>query len=187
MKVRLPKVRLAFPALREARQVNGEGRARFGANLIVEPRSKEHQLLDQAIQSCASEKYKGGDIAAILKELERKDRICFRKEEKRAKTGEVYNGFEGMYYLVANNENRVNLFDAEGMELEPAEANKLYAGCYVSAIVDVWAQDSREYGRRINCTLKGLKFKAEGDAFGGGGPVGADEFEDSDDDGNDML
>lgn len=66
---------------------------------------------------------------------------------------------------------------AEGGEGAP------YAGCYVNAQVEVWAQ----YGKykRTNCTLLGVQFVRDGDAFGGGKPADLSAFSDLGDQGED--
>jgi hypothetical protein len=56
----------------------------------------------------------------------------------------------------------------------------IYAGCYVDAIVDIYALDHKQFGKRICCGLKGVQFQADGDAFGGSAPVRDDEFDLSD-------
>lgn len=58
-----------------------------------------------------------------------------------------------------------------------------YAGCYVNAQVDVWAQ----YGKykRTNCTLLGVQFVRDGDAFGGGKPADLSKFQNLGDQGQD--
>ena len=53
-----------------------------------------------------------------------------------------------------------------------------YAGCYVDAVIDIYAQDHPQYGRRINCGLLGVRFVRDGDAFSGGGGATADDFAD---------
>jgi hypothetical protein len=53
----------------------------------------------------------------------------------------------------------------------------IYSGCFVNAQIDIWAQDNG-FGKRINCTLAGVQFAADGDAFGGGRPASADDFDD---------
>jgi len=58
-----------------------------------------------------------------------------------------------------------------------AADGKPYAGCYVTAIVELWPQDN-QYGRRINATLSGVQFERDGDAFGGSAPASADDFDD---------
>ncbi len=52
-----------------------------------------------------------------------------------------------------------------------------YAGCYVNAVVDIWAQDNN-FGKRINASLSGVQFLRDGDAFAGGGVAAPDDFDD---------
>ena len=56
---------------------------------------------------------------------------------------------------------------------------KPYAGCYVNAIIRLWAQDN-SYGKRINASLEGVQFHKDGEPFGAGG-VSVDEFDDFED------
>ncbi|MWN55950.1 ssDNA-binding protein, partial [Escherichia coli] len=51
------------------------------------------------------------------------------------------------------------------------------AGCYVNAVIDIWAQDNN-FGKRINASLGGVQFLRDGDAFAGGGVASADDFDD---------
>jgi len=56
----------------------------------------------------------------------------------------------------------------------------IYSGCYVNAIIDLWAQDN-QFGKRINATLLGVQFAYDGDAFASGGSgVSVDDFDDLD-------
>ncbi len=58
-------------------------------------------------------------------------------------------------------------------------AAKMYAGCYVNAIVRLWAQDN-DYGQRVNATLEIVQFYGHGDAFGAQRANAEDEFGDDD-------
>lgn len=64
-----------------------------------------------------------------------------------------------------------------------------YSGCYVNAILRIWAQDDEDYGKRLNGSIEAVQFARHGEAFGGGKKVNVDEaFEDmgtEDDDGFD--
>jgi hypothetical protein len=51
-----------------------------------------------------------------------------------------------------------------------------YAGCFVNASVELWAQDNN-FGKRINASLRGVQFFKDGDAFSGGGAASDDEFD----------
>jgi hypothetical protein len=51
-----------------------------------------------------------------------------------------------------------------------------HSGAVVNASLDVWAQDNK-WGRRINCSLRGVMLTGEGENLGGGSsPASADEF-----------
>jgi hypothetical protein len=67
------------------------------------------------------------------------------------------------------------LVDRDGTPLS-ASSGRLYAGCWANVSVEIWAQDNAN-GKRINCTLRGVQFARDGDAFGGGAPISDDEFE----------
>jgi len=51
----------------------------------------------------------------------------------------------------------------------------IYAGCYVNAIISLWAQDNT-YGKRINAQLEGVQFCNNGEPLGAGG-IDVDEFD----------
>jgi len=40
----------------------------------------------------------------------------------------------------------------------------IYAGCYVNAIISLWAQNNG-YGKRINAQLDGVQFVKDGEPF----------------------
>lgn len=68
-------------------------------------------------------------------------------------------------------------------DVKEGDPNAPYAGCFVNAKVRFWAQDSTEYGKRINCSIEAIQFAAHGEAFGGGAKTNVDEeFDDMDGD-----
>ena len=52
-----------------------------------------------------------------------------------------------------------------------AEPDDIYSGCMVNMVVQLWAQDHPEYGKRINANLKAIQFFEHGPAFSGAAPV----------------
>ena len=174
MKVKLVNVRLAFPALFEPKSVNAGDDPRFSAAFPVKPGSENAKALDAAVSAVANEKW-GAKAANILAELKAKGRVAY-KEAALSKDGEVYDGFEGMHTFNATNKVRPLVINSDKTPLTAADG-KPYAGCYVDVIVELWAQDN-SYGKRVNATLSGVQFRADGDAFSGGRPASTDEFED---------
>ncbi len=175
--VMLNSVRLAFAVLWTAESFQGgEGEKRFSASFPIDPKSANVALIETAIQKAAKEKWKDKS-GAILKKLKADGRMCYFRAEKTSAEGEVYDGFEGMYSLAAANKARPLILDRDKTQLTE-EDGKPYSGCYVDALVEIWAQDNR-WGKRINAALKAVRFREDGDAFGdGGSKASSDDFDD---------
>lgn len=175
----LKKLRMGFPALAEP-QKSDDGKEAYGAKLIVKPDDPAVKALDAAIEQVAREKWKD-EADSVLAMLRDKDRICLVKKEYRDKQGKVYAGFEGSFYLsTRNSKEQPTCVDRFGGELTKRSDIEriLYSGCVVNAKVEIWAQDNN-FGRRVNCTLLGVMFAADGESFGGGAArAAADEFAD---------
>lgn len=172
--VKLANVRLAFPQLFEAKAVNGEGEPRFSAAFVVVPGSQNAATLAAALEAVAKEKW-GAKAATVLADLKSKGKVCYQERPKTNASGEVYDGFEGMHSFAAGNPARPAVIDKNTSPLTAADGRP-YAGCFVDASVDIWAQDNA-WGKRINAKLRWVQFRGDGDAFSGGAPVSQDEFE----------
>ncbi|BBE09811.1 MAG: Protein of unknown function (DUF2815) [Glomeribacter sp. 1016415] len=173
MKLKLNNVRLAFPALFEAKTVNGEGKPSFSAVFLISKHDPQVKIIMQAFDITAKEKW-GAKAESILKQLRNQDKTALHDGDSDSKKD--YDGFEGNLYLSARNSARPLVLDLDKTPLVEMEGRP-YAGCYVNASVELWAQDNN-YGKRINATLRGVQFFAEGDAFTGGGCASEEEFDD---------
>jgi hypothetical protein len=172
MKIRLQNVRLAFPALFEAKTVNGEGKPTFSASFILPADHPQIAEINEAIDAVAKDKW-GAKAPNILKELRAKDKVALHDGDTKSQ----YDGFEGNMYVSARSEQRPLVLDRDKTPLTEADG-KPYAGSYVYATVELWAQDNG-YGKRVNAQLKGVQFFRDGDAFAGGGaPADPDDFDD---------
>lgn len=178
-KFKLLKVRTAFMNVFEAKSVQGEGDPRFSSAFIIDPKSPQVKEIEAMMVAVATEKWKD-KAPAILKKLIEDKRVAFQKKPRTNEAGEPYAGFEGMYSLNASNKTKPLVIDRDRTELS-ARDGRPYSGCYVNANIEFWAQDN-QYGKRINATLRGVQFVADGDAFGGGAPATVSEFDDVADD-----
>lgn len=174
--IRIENVRLAFPELWQPRQING-GTARYSACFIIDPKSPNVKVINDAMVAAAKEKF-GDKAAAVLAKLKAEKRVPLRTEERVDKDGQVYAGFEGMYSLNASNKVKPLVIDANKSPLSEQDGRP-YGGCYVNAVVDIWAQNNPDpkIGRRINCTLLGVQFVRDGDAFGSARVASPDAFD----------
>ncbi|NKD56055.1 MULTISPECIES: DUF2815 family protein [unclassified Haematospirillum] len=171
MKIKLENVRLTFPVLFEARTVNGEGKPAFSASFLLDPADPQVKALNQAIEQVAREKW-GAKTEAVLKQMRAQDKVCLHDGDLKSN----YDGFPGGLYVSARSTIRPLVIDKDRSPLTEADG-KPYAGCYVNASVELWAQDNN-YGKRINAGLRGVQFFRDGDAFAGGGAASEDEFDD---------
>lgn len=171
MKVKLKNVRLAFPALFEARAQNAGDKPAFSAAFIFPPDHEAKQQLENAIKTVAEEKW-GAKADAQLKALRASDKVCLHDGDSKSQ----FAGYEGNLFVNARSYTRPGVFDADGSPLI-AQDGKPYAGSYVHAVIDVYAQDN-SYGKRINASLAGVMFYRDGEAFAGGGSATVDDFAD---------
>jgi hypothetical protein len=57
---------------------------------------------------------------------------------------------------------------------------KIYSGCFVTAVIDVFGHYHKKGGNRVLAQLKGVQYAGPGEAFGGGAPASADDFDEVD-------
>lgn len=171
MKLKLNNVRLAFPVLFEAKTVNGEGKPAFSASFLIDPADPQVKALNAAIEQVANEKW-GAKAAAVLKQMRATDKVALHDGDLKSN----YDGFPGNLYVSARSTTRPLVINNDKSPLTEQDG-KPYAGCYVNASIELWAQDNN-YGKRVNASLRGVQFLRDGDAFAGGGAASEDEFDD---------
>lgn len=179
MILRLKDVRLAFSQnLFTPGAMNPEDKPKYNATLLIPKGDSQIDKVEKAIEAVAAEKW-ANKAPAILKALRASNKVCLRDGEEKAQ----YDGFEGSMYVSASNKVAPLVVDKDKSPLSEA-SGRPYAGCYVNASLDIWAQDN-SYGKRVNATLRGVQFFRDGDAFAGGAPASEDEFDDLSDTGGD--
>lgn len=184
--------RLAFADIWTARPPqDGKGDPKFGAVLIIDPKSKtrhdpdlkQSKYINDAIKKVAKEKWKD-KAEGILRVLNGDaQKWCYFEEDKLNQEGDVVDGFEGMFWLKANSPIQPTIIDRDRTELARKDGRP-YPGCYVIMKVDIWPQDN-VHGKGMRAQLQGLQFLKDGDAFGGGTRSKVDDFEDLSDLGDD--
>ena len=194
MKVMIENVRAAFPQLFEAKQINGQGKPKFGCSVLFPAGQKakyqvaapvfnedgtikvppkwETATLDKIVEKVAADKWK--DKATLeLNILKNQDKVCIHDGNN--KPG--YDGYPGNFYLSASSEIQPTILNSDKTLITSAALGKPYSGCYVNISVDIYAQDSKDFGKRINASLTGIQFAGDGDSFSGGRPADASDFE----------
>jgi hypothetical protein len=174
MKLKLKNVRLSFPALFEPEQYDAKSKPRYAANFLIPANSPMKAEIDAAIDATAAEKW-GAKAKAHLKTILPDPKGCCWQDGDRKE----YDGYAGNFSLAAyryTERGRPLVLDADKSPLTEADGRP-YAGCYVNATVDLYAQDNKQ-GKGIRAELLGVQFYRDGDAFAAGSKPSEDDFED---------
>lgn len=175
----LKNVVMAFPNIAEP-QAFGKGEPAYGAKFPIVPNSEQQKLIEDAMLEVAKEEW-GDKGPTILAGLVEDGAVAFTKKVYKNKTtGEIYQGFEGKHYLATRNgKTQPTVFDQYGEQISGKGdiERKAFSGAVVNASIEIWAQDSKDWGRRVNCSLRGIMLTGEGEnVSGGSAPASADEF-----------
>jgi|TARA_R110000822_G_scaffold264609_1_gene388683 hypothetical protein len=172
-KILLSNVRLSFPSLFRKAVFNGD-ETKFEATFLINKATQGPKIKDikAAIDAAIKDGLKGAKLPP--------DKICLKDGDDID-----YAGYAGHMSLKASSTKRPMVLDRDKSPLTEAD-NKLYAGCYVNASLELWVQNN-QYGKRINCNLLGVQFMKDGEPFADGVKGSLDDFEAFADDENDFL
>lgn len=176
----ITNARLAFgEGIFEKKGISGDptSKPRYSCSLLIPDDDKQvAEIMKVEERLCKEHAWKDkSDGASMHKLLAKKDRLALHDGEDKQK----YAGFPGNQYLSPSSDTRPTVVDRDRSPLTKDDG-KVYSGCYVNAKVEFWVQDN-QYGQRINCTLLGVQFVKDGDAFGAGSPpANPDDFPDLD-------
>jgi len=172
-KITLKNVRLSFPSIFKRETFQGE-EGKFAATFLIN--KETHADVIEEIENAIKEKIKTDLKGAKLPA----DKICLKDGEDIE-----YAGYKGHYSIKASNNKRPLVIDRDKTPLTEDD-NKLYAGCYVNAIIELWTQ-SNSWGKRINANLLGVQFYADGEPFSDGVNASSDDFDAFGDDEDDTF
>ena len=161
--IKMANVRISFPSLFQTEVFGGEDTGKYTATFILD--KTEHAGIIKEINA---------KIAAITKEKFKNkplppDRVCLKNGDDMEREE-----FQGKMTIKAATKKRPTVINRDKSVLT-AEDDVIYAGCYVNAIIGLWAQDN-QFGKRINATLYGVQFANNGEPFTSSG-VDVDEFD----------
>jgi hypothetical protein len=169
----IKNARLSFPNLFKPAAFDASQDPKYSATFILQADDPQVAALQETIKQVVADKWKRTPPGL---------KVFLRNGSEKAHVG----GFgDGVVFFGASNAVRPTVIDRQGRPLVEADG-KPYAGCYVNVRIDVWAQDN-QYGKRVNASLSGVQFFRDGDAFGGGRPARADEFETYEEEEDDFL
>ena len=167
----LKDVRIAYAqGVFTARAAKAGDKEKYGAAFLFPSTHPCVKELSAAI--IRSAKAKWADKAdEMLKMLKAADRLPVHNGDAKATSA----GYAGNYFINAGNTIRPLVLDGNKAPLTVADG-KPYSGCYVNAIVEIWAQDN-QHGKRVNASLLGVQFVRDGEKLAGGSVATADDFQ----------
>lgn len=159
----------SFPEFWEER-VDGENTYPRGITVLMqkEKHALELELLNKVIAEVASENPK---VAQVIKHD--KSRICVRPGNR----DEYLELFpEGCMMLKANTPKTPFVLDKDGSAITgPNVPNYPFnSGCLVNVKVELWPQDNRKGGKRVNAKLLAVQYAGEGEICFDGSFVSAE-------------
>jgi hypothetical protein len=162
-KIKLSNVRLSFPSLFRKAVFSGE-ETKYEGTFLLDKATQADKIaeIEAAIKAMVKDGLKGAKLPA--------DKICLRDGDD-----VEYAGYAGHMSIKASSSKRPMVLDRDRSPLAEND-NRLYAGCYVNAIIELWAQNN-QWGKRINANLLGVQFFKDGEPFADGESASADDFE----------
>lgn len=162
-KIKLNNVRLSFPSLFHKASFQGS-EGKYEATFLL---SKDTQAdliaqIDAKIKAGIKDNFKGAKLPS--------DKLCFKDGDDFE-----YAGYANHMSFKASNGKRPMIIDKDKSPLTEDD-DKLYAGCYVNAIVELWYQNNN-YGKRVNANLLGVQFFKDGEPFADGVSASEDDFD----------
>ena len=169
--MKITNVTIAFAQdLFEPKAGEDGGTPKYKSAFLLKADDAQILAINKAISDCADAKW-GAKGPATLKMLRGSGKVCLGDGDTKP-----YNGYAGCFYINAANPLRPTVVDVDKTPLTQKDG-KPYSGSKVHAVIEFWAQDNK-FGKRINATLMGVQFVADGERFGAGGVADESDFDD---------
>ncbi len=173
-KLHITNVILSYPNLYRPKAGQPGQEEKFSASFILPKDHPDLPKVNQAFMEGANARW-GEKALETLKALKAADRLCLHDGDAKADK----QGYAGNLYLNASSKaNTPPLVIGGGPDGRSKVAEtegKMYSGARVNVILDVWAQDN-QFGKRVNATLLGVQFVADGPRLSGGAVASMDDF-----------
>jgi hypothetical protein len=174
-KVQLKNVRLSFPKLFKPESMEEGGKLNYSASFLIDPATpvgaENLKKVKEAMTAACEDKWGKGKVPKL------------KSDRKALKDGDEsdYDGYKDMQVVVAKDDRPPVLVDRDRSPLNETTCmteRKLYAGCYVNAVINFWTYDNK-FGKGCSANLRAVQFAENGEEFSGSEGVNVDdEFDD---------
>ena len=158
MRVVIKNVRLSFPQLFTPKAFEEGADPSYSATFLMnkETNAADIALIKKTMNTIAGAKWPNGvpgGLKVALRDGSEKDHV------------DGY-GADMMFIGTGARQNQPPQIVDKNPQVPVTERDgKIYAGCYVNAVLTIWAQDNK-WGKRINAQLDVVQFVGDGDSFG---------------------
>jgi len=170
--VTLKNVRLSFPHLFTPTASIEDGPKKYRATFLIDPNTEHGKANIKAIKAAMDKAALG-----VWKTKEKADKIRAKLDSDRSglrdgedatnKEGDVYAGYEGMMFIGATNGKKPKVLRRDKSPIDSSEAAEIYGGCYVNAVISIWATNQEKHGGNgIFATLEIVQYYKKGEPFG---------------------
>lgn len=197
-RIKLEGVRLSFADIWRPkaikRQDGTESPPKFSANFLIPKEGSDLTAIVDGKRVPIMVGLKKAKIAAIAKKLgeEKATTLKIKSSAYAVKDGdeENYDGYEGQWYVSANNAKQPKIIGRDKRVLKEADG-VVYSGCYVNAIITLWYQpagvkNDNPVPHAVYASLEAVQFVKDGEAFGAPGVDVDEDFDDLTDDDDDL-
>lgn len=172
-KLKLNNVRLSFADLFTPVS-KFDGDPKFSACFIIDPQSDDGKAnlaaFKKIVRQLEAEKFGGDELPT--------DKLPIQDGNEKD-----YSGWEDKVIISAANKKRPIIVGRKRQPVAEGDLDAPFPGCYVNAVLDVWAM-SNQYGKRIIASLEGVQFAADGEPFTASSVNVESDFDDIDGDDN---
>ena len=165
-KIKLNNIRLSFPSLFKPAEFNGD-QGKYEATFLMDKKTQAKMIEEVEAKIALIQKDNKAKVAP--------DKICLKDGEYIS-----YDGYDGCMAIKANSNRRPTVIDRDKSPITEDD-NKIYAGCYVNCVLELWFMNNN-FGKRVCCNLLGVQFAKDGESFGAGPVDASDDFADISDD-----
>jgi len=181
----LKKVRLSFPKIFEKTRTNEEGPEKYTLSALMDPGTPEGKANIEAVKAMQTRLAKAtwkDNWEKVLKATEWDRRLLRPGDKATNAEGDVYAGYEGMYFISASNTRNIKVLNRDKSPAGKNDQEKFYGGCYVDLVLACYAvKDRKKGGNGLFATIEIVRWRADGEAFGAA-PVDEDDYLDDLDD-----
>jgi len=178
--IKIQNARLSFPSLFRKSVFEGSTDGKYEATFIIPKEGKGHlkiagkEVTGEALMGFIDQYAKDNKLGKLSRER------LFVKDGDDLFDLDKYPEYEGHWVIKGSNTKRPTVLNRDRTPVTEDD-EVFYAGCYVNAIIEPWAQNNN-FGKRVNSNLLGVQFVKDGEPFGDGGTkVTEDDFDDIED------